>query len=153
MKRFQSVLAAIFDKSFWPDATSSLYFDNVPQVVLPDEANPAERMTKTETESVEVKDELSVVVPSCAEAEMVDSSSDLSGDCSDSGEAHDEEPDVVVELRRKIRRVASPEASGASWMFHKRSGILHLRDWIESEPSLGSKYFRCGRVVGNNYYL
>ena len=44
-----------------------------------DEANPEADAAKPETEFVEVKDESSVVVPSCAETEFVDSSLDSSG--------------------------------------------------------------------------
>ena len=93
---------------------------------------------------MEVKDESSVVVPSCAELEFVDSSSDSSGEECENEACQEEEPEAVLEPHLKVRRVEGPEASGATWMFHKRSGILHLRDRVESEPGLGSKYFRCG---------
>ena len=154
VKKFEGVLSAIFDKSFRPDAPRSLYFDKVPRVDVSDEASQVASMTKPETEFVEVKDESSVVVPSCAETEFVDSSSDSSGEECENEACQEEEPEAVLEPHRKVRRVEGPEASGATWMFHKRSGILHLRDRVESEPGLGSKYFRCGtgRVVGNNYY-
>ena len=113
VKKFQSVLSAIFDKSFRPDAPRSLYFDKVPRIDVSDEADPAEHMAKPETEFVEVKDELSVVVPSYAETEFVDSSSDSSREESESKAAQEEEPVTVIEPHRKVRRVVGPEASGA----------------------------------------
>ena len=152
VKKFEGVLAAIFNKSFRPDAPRSLYFDQVPRVDVPDEVRHSTSAAKPEAELVEIKDEASVVVPSCVGTEFVDSSSDSSGEESEFEVSQEEEPEAVHEPHRKIRKVEGPEASGATWMFHKRSGILHLRDRVESEPGRSSKYFRCGRVVGNNYY-
>ena len=148
--KFESVLSSIRNKTFRPDAARNLYFDKAPHSEEPIDARPVPEVVKCAEEVVEVKEEQSVIVPSCGETEFVDSSSDSSGVDSETESFVEDEPEVALEPRPKVRRVAGSESFGASWMFHKRTGILHLRDCVDG---LSSKYFRCGRVVGDNYCL
>jgi len=144
VKKFQCALLAIFNKTFRPDAPRSQYFA--------EDANSTKAaQNQAKSELVEVKDEESVVVPSWTGVELVCSSSESEQDSSDSDATQDEEPELVVEQPKKIRRIVGPESTGASWMFHKRSGILHLCDNNGVSLALGRRFFRCGRVVGNNY--
>ena len=101
---------------------------------------------------IEIKDEISIVVHSSAEVESVASSvSSESESLSNNASAEEDEAHEEVVPPRKFRRVSGPEAEGASWLFHKRSGILHLCDPVVDSSNWCQKYCRCGRVVGNNY--
>ena len=152
VKKFQEMLFSIKDKTFRPDAPRSLYFDRSAAAVAGEEVIEVDQTKPKTEELIEVKDQISVVVPSSWEVESV-----LSSDASDSESASDEdsadedEDFEEVEQPKKFRRVSGPESTGSSWMFHRRSGILHLCDPPAELSQLRKKYFRCGRVVGSNH--
>ena len=151
VKKFQCALLAIFNKTFRPDAPRSQYFAEGANSSPSNVQNQVEEDATAKPELLEVKDEDSVVVPSWTDVELVCSSSESEQDSSGSDSTQDEEPEHIVEQPKKFRRIVGPESTGASWMFHKRSGILHLCDNNGVTLALGGRFFRCGRVVGNNY--
>ena len=105
-----------------------------------DVQNQVEEDATAKPELLEVKDEDSVVVPSWTDVELVCSSSESEQDSSGSDSTQDEEPEHIVEQPKKFRRIVGPESTGASWMFHKRSGILHLCDNNGVTLALGGRF-------------
>ena len=92
---------------------------------------------------IEVKDEVSVAVPSSVEVESAFSSDSSDSDSvSDEDSAGEDEDFDEVAQPRKFRRVSGPESEGSTWMFHRRSGILHLCDAAADSSQLRKKYFR-----------
>ena len=151
VKKFQELLFAIKDKTFRPDAPRSLYFERKAVAGTEDETFEVDKVKPKVEDRIEVKDD-SVVVPSSVEVESVFSSDSSDSDsASDEDSAGEDEDFDEFSQPRKFRRVSGPEAEGPTWMFHRRSGVLHLCDPAADSSQLRKKYFRCGRLVGNNH--
>ena len=74
VKKSQEMLFSIKDKTFRPDAPRSLYFDRSAAAVAGEEVIEVDQTKPKTEELIEVKDEISVVVPSSWEVESVLSS-------------------------------------------------------------------------------
>ena len=152
VKKFQELLFAIKDKIFRPDAPRSLYFERKTAAGTANVVIEVDKVKSEAEDLLEVKGEISVVVPSSVEVESILSSHNSDSDSGSGDESSGEDEDFdEISQPKKFRRVSGPESEGSTWMFHSRNGILHLCDPAADSSQLRMKYFRCGRIVGNNH--
>lgn len=154
VRKFETVLKAIFNKTFLPDAPRSAYFvepEKSVSVMVIDES-PRD-VVKEEVSSSDIKSEPMLIEAEENEPEIILSSSEDSSDL-DIDESSDEDYEgPVLPRQEKVRRVLGRAANTGPevWFAHKRSGILHLCNHAAECFPLERRYFKCGRVISANY--